>query len=81
VVVICGCDQGQPTRPVAPDPTPVATNVEDIELPESADSIGMEFKLVPAGMFIMGEGDKAHEVTLAKFFKIGVHEATQAQYE
>ena len=26
VVVICGCDQGQPTLPVAPDPTPVATN-------------------------------------------------------
>ena len=41
----------------------------------------MKFKLVPAGMFMMGEGDEAHEVTLTKSFKIGVHEVTQAQYE
>jgi len=64
-----------------PDPTPVATPVEDMELPESADSIGMEFKLIPAGTFIMGEGDQAHEVTLTKPFKMGIHEVTQAQYE
>ena len=41
----------------------------------------MEFKLIPAGKFIMGEGDQAHEVTQTKPFKIGVHEVTQAQYE
>jgi len=41
----------------------------------------MEFKLIPAGTFIMGEGDQAHEVTLTKPFKMGVHEVTQAQYE
>ncbi len=93
VVVVCGCDRGQPTPPVAsnptpvatpvatPDPTPVATNVEDMELPESADSIGMEFKLIPAGTFTMGDGDDAHDVTLTKPFKMGVHEVTQAQYE
>ena len=52
-----------------------------MELPESATSIGMEFKLIPAGTFIMGEGDQAHEVTLTKPFKMGVHEVTQAQYE
>ncbi|MGI9468848.1 MAG: formylglycine-generating enzyme family protein [Rubripirellula sp.] len=67
VVVMCGCDQGQPTAPVP--------------LPESAESIGMEFKLIPAGTFIMGEGDQAHEVTLTKPFKMGVREVTQAQYE
>ena len=39
---------------LTPDPTPV----EDMELPESADSMGMEFKLIPAGTFIMGEGDQ-----------------------
>ena len=41
----------------------------------------MEFKLTPAGKFIMGEGDQAHEVTLTKPFKMGVHEVTQTQYE
>ena len=85
VVVMCGCDQEQrkTLRPtpgpskqemLTPDPTPV----EDMELPESAESIGMEFKLIPAGTFTMGEGDDAHEVTLTQPFKIGVHEVTQA---
>ena len=41
----------------------------------------MKFKLIPAGKFTMGEGDEAHEVTLTKPFKMGVHEVTQAQYE
>jgi len=48
--------------------------------------MGMKFKLIPAGKFTMGgllpiEGDDAHEVTLTKPFKMGVHEVTQAQYE
>ena len=41
----------------------------------------MKFKLIPVGMFTMGEGDDAHEVTLTVPFKMGVHEVTQAQYE
>ncbi|MDE0866565.1 MAG: hypothetical protein OSA98_22515, partial [Rubripirellula sp.] len=66
VAVIFGCDRSQPTPPVASNnPTPV-------ELPESADSLGMEFKLIPAGTFTMSEGDDAHEVTLTKPFKMGV---------
>ena len=88
VVAMCGCDQGQPKplgptplKPKPPVPTPDPTPVEDMVLPESADSIGMEFKLIPAGKFIMGEGDQAHEVTLTKPFKMGVHEVTQSQYE
>ena len=44
VVVMCGCDQESA-------PTPVATPVEDMELPDSVTSIGMEFKLIPAGTF------------------------------
>ena len=52
-----------------------------MELPESADSIGMKFKLIPAGTFTMGDGDDAHDVTLTKPFKMGVHEVTQDQYE
>ncbi len=74
VVAIFGCERSQPTPPVANNPTP-------LELPVSADSIGMEFKLIAAGMFTMGEGDGAHEVTLTKPFKMGVHEVTQAQYD
>ena len=68
------------------DPAPVAMNVEDMELPESADAIGMKFTLIPAGTFTMGdanggEDETPHEVTLTTPFKIGVHEITQAQYE
>ena len=94
VVVMCGCDQEQrkTLRPTPPGPskqemlTPDPTPVEDMELPESADSIGMEFKLIPAGTFTMGDAsgdddETPHEVTLTKPFKMGVHEVTQAQYE
>jgi len=57
-----------------------------MELPESATSIGMEFKLIPAGTFTMGDAsglnnETPHEVTLTKPFKMGVHEVTQDQYE
>ena len=72
VFATCGCEQGQPTAPVP--------------LPESADSIGMKFKLIPAGTFTMGgasglDNQTPHEVTLTKPFKMGVHEVTQDQYE
>ena len=75
VVAICGCDRSQPKPPVA------TNNTAPVELPESADSIGIEFKLIPSGTFTMGDGDDAQEVTLTKPFKMGVHEVTQAQYE
>lgn len=85
VLAICGCDRGQPTPPVASNPTPVATSdptpVEDMELPESANSIGMKFKLIPAGTFTMGDDNDAPEVTLSKSFSLGIHEVTQSQYE
>ncbi len=66
---------------IAAETPTTATAADSVKLPESTNSIGMEFKLIPAGKFIMGEGDQAHEVTLTKPFKIGVHEVTQAQYE
>ena len=50
VVAICGCDQGQPTAPVA------TNNAEPAQLPEFTNSIGMKFKLIPTGMFTMGGG-------------------------
>ena len=57
-----------------------------LELPESANSIGMQFKLIPAGTFTMGdstgdEDESPHEVILTKPLKMGVHEVTQTQYE
>ncbi|MGB0597930.1 MAG: formylglycine-generating enzyme family protein, partial [Rubripirellula sp.] len=50
----------------------------DVEL---TNSIGMKLRVVPSGTFTMGEGNNAHEVTLAKPFTIGVHEVTQDQYQ
>ncbi len=75
IFATCGCEQGQPAASVA------TNNRAPVPLSESANSIGMEFRLIPAGTFTLGEGDKAHEVTLTKPFKIGVHEVTQARYE
>jgi formylglycine-generating enzyme required for sulfatase activity len=74
VVAICGCDRSQPTPPFATNPTPV-------ELLKSANFIGMEFKLIPAGTFTMGEGDEAHDVTFSQPFKMDVHKVTQSQYK
>ena len=54
------------------------------------NSLGMKFRLIPAGTFIMGspetEEDRdyeedQHEVTISRAFWIGVHEVTQKQYE
>jgi len=82
-VALCGCERLQRTPPVAINPTQsAATNGPvSVELPGSANSIGMEFQLIPAGTFTMGEGDGAHEVTLNQPFKMGIHEVTQSQYE
>ncbi|MDA7492920.1 formylglycine-generating enzyme family protein [bacterium] len=66
---------------IAAETPTTATAADSVKLPESTNSIGMKFKLIPAGTFIMGEGDDAHEVTLTEPFQMGVHEVTQAQYE
>ncbi len=75
VLAICGCDQGQPRAPVA------TNNAAPAQLPESTNSIGMKFKLIPTGMFTMGGGGVSRKVTLRQSFQMGVHEVTQAQYE
>jgi formylglycine-generating enzyme required for sulfatase activity len=74
VVVICGSDISAETPPTATKATPV-------KLAESTNSIGMKFRLIPAGTFTMGKGDEARKVTVTQPFKMGVHEVTQAQYE
>ena len=54
---------------------------------EATNSIGMRFRLVPAGEFRMGSGrgyddeKPVHRVTVSRPFYLGVHEVTQAQYE
>lgn len=47
------------------------------------NSIGMQFRLIPAGNFIMGDQDNgpAHEVSLTHPYYLGVFEVTQAQFE
>ncbi len=57
------------------------TKMGKLVFPGTADSIGLTFKLIPAGRFTMGEAKSAHEVTLTKAFMLGTHEVTQAQYE
>ena len=60
---------------------PTATKTTAVKLLESTNSIGMKFRLIPAGTFTMGERDERRKVTVTQCFKIGVHEVTQAQYE
>ena len=51
------------------------------------NSIGMQFRPIPAGSFTMGDDEgeddekPAHKVTITKPFYLGTYEVTQAQYE
>jgi formylglycine-generating enzyme required for sulfatase activity len=49
--------------------------------PLITNSIGMQFKLIPAGTFQMGKGQEAHTATLTQPFHLGVYAVTQDQYE
>jgi len=76
-------------EPAAPPPEPQP--VVPAELPEElSDSIGMQFKLIPAGEFLMGSSVDnemfdselpQHRVQISKPFYLGVHEVTQEQFE
>lgn len=48
-----------------------------LALPPAHNSIGMQFKKLPAGAFAMG----MRQVTLTKPFYLGVHEVTNAQWK
>lgn len=59
---------------------------------EVANSLGMKFRLIPRGTFIMGvpqdeygrlddDAGPQHEVTLTRSFYLGIYEVTQSQYE
>lgn len=50
------------------------------------NSIGLNFRLIPAGAFTMGDAsgdmdEKPHKVTLTKPFYIGIFEVTNAQWK
>jgi formylglycine-generating enzyme required for sulfatase activity len=56
--------------------------------PEATNSVGMKFRLIPGGQFMMGCEERGgagegpvHRVTIGEPFYLGVHEVTQAQYE
>jgi len=55
--------------------------VANASLQSVTNSIGIKLNKIPAGTFTMGEGNKAHEVTLTKPFFIGVTEVTNAQWK
>ncbi len=58
-----------------------------VEGEEVTNSIGMRFRLIPAGKFRMGSEDElrderpVHDVEISRPFLLGVTEVTQAQYE
>ena len=45
------------------------------------NGVTMKLVLIPAGKFMMGEGNDKHEVAISNPFYVGVTEVTQAQYE
>ena len=52
-------------------------------IPPLTNSIGMKFKLLPAGTFTMGfksSDETPHDVTLSRPFYLGVYEVTNAQW-
>ena len=88
----------QAKPPEAAVPSPLAALPDLAEPPEAersaaaplkalTNSIGIQFKLLPAGTFTMGQanGDSEerppHQVTLTKPFYMGVYEVTNAQWE
>lgn len=57
-----------------------STNRTSVEFSESANSIGMKFKLIPAGTLPMRQGDKPYLVTVPQTVQLGIYEVTQKQY-
>lgn len=48
---------------------------------EFSNSIGMQFKLIFPGNFLMGDATRDFESTISEPFYLGVHPVTQKQYE
>ena len=66
-------EQLEPVVPTAAAPAELALDL--------GGGVTLKLVLIPAGKFLMGEGQGRHEVTLSKPFYMGVTDVTQAQYE
>ena len=75
-----------------PEPLVVRSDPGEQKVAETTNSIGMRFKLIPAGSFVMGspgtevgrdssDEGPLHKVQLTRPFYLGVYEVTQEQYE
>jgi formylglycine-generating enzyme required for sulfatase activity/serine/threonine protein kinase len=67
-------------------PAPIGTPPVILDTPRMTNSIGADFRLLPAGTFTMGHAasgpiEQAHRVTLTQPFYLGVHEVTNAQWK
>ena len=85
-------DTMPPPEPETEPPLASAIPEPVADLPEErTNAIGMKFKLIPAGEFMMGSPDSdpdkeddetpQHRVRITKPFYLGVYEVTQEQYE
>ena len=78
---------GEPVDPVKA-PTTATPQQKQGGKPQAAaaytNSIGMEFVLIPAGTFLMGDGSDRkktqHQVTINQSFYLGKYEVTQGQW-
>ena len=77
-------------QPEQPQPDPVPANPPVIELPSITNTIGMTFKEIPAGTFMMGspeteagrqDDEHQHQVTITKPFYMQTTEVTQGQWQ
>jgi|GEM_PF-716821 len=55
--------------------------VQDAKLPSVTNSIGLELIEISAGKFLMGDENRAVNVTLTKPFLLGKYEVTQGQWK
>ena len=77
-------DQKKSATSIVPVPGSVpgsAQRAVETKMQKATNSIGMKFVEIPTGEFMMGEGDDAVAVTLARPFLLGKYEVTQEQFK
>ena len=83
-------NQEPPDVVAEPDRGEETAEAVAVELEEFTNSIGMKFKLIPAGEFMMGspedeqgryDNETQHRVRITEPYYSGVHEVTQGQWE
>lgn len=77
-----------PKDPIVPHGPGLSALLEPQDSPKAdvVNSVGMKFRLIPAGEFTMGDPDgrateTPHKVTLTKPILVGVHEVTNLQWQ